>query len=65
MNMFYTGTFLDLSLTFISCNMSLSYELQVTETCRGLGMGKWLVEMLEKIAREWSMSKIMLTVLKG
>ncbi|KAF8508128.1 acyl-CoA N-acyltransferase [Gautieria morchelliformis] len=37
----------------------------VTESCRGLGMGKWLVEMLEKIAREWCMSKIMLTVLKA
>jgi hypothetical protein len=28
-------------------------------------MGRWLVEMLENVAQEWRMTKIMLTVLKG
>ncbi|KAF8585580.1 hypothetical protein K439DRAFT_1040768 [Ramaria rubella] len=44
-------------------NVLYCYELQVTKTCRGHGLGKLLVQILEKVARQWSMEKIMLTVL--
>jgi len=42
-----------------------SYELQVSEASRGLGIGKTLVSILQKLSREWCMTKIMLTVFRG
>ncbi|KAI8049481.1 acyl-CoA N-acyltransferase [Syncephalis plumigaleata] len=40
------------------------YELQVMSSIQGQGIGRVLMQELEKIARQWHMVKIMLTVLK-
>ncbi|RKP08043.1 acyl-CoA N-acyltransferase [Thamnocephalis sphaerospora] len=41
------------------------YELQVAAEARGQGVGRMLMETLERIGQAWQMSKVMLTVLKG
>ncbi|KAI0830671.1 acyl-CoA N-acyltransferase [Trametes gibbosa] len=41
------------------------YELQVSETYRNAGLGRFFVEKLTAIGKHWHMSKIMLTVLKS
>jgi GNAT superfamily N-acetyltransferase len=42
-----------------------SYELQITSSVQGQGIGRVLMQELEKIAKQWHMMKIMLTVLKS
>lgn len=42
-----------------------SYELQVTEESRGLGVGKLLMGSLFDIGSRWRMKNVMLTVFKG
>jgi hypothetical protein len=42
-----------------------SYELQVVQGVQRGGAGKTLVQCLCDIAREWDMTKVMLTVFKG
>lgn len=42
-----------------------SYEVQLAEGYRGLGLGQFLVDELITIGRKWRMEKVMLTVLKG
>ena len=42
-----------------------SYELQVHDGYRGLGIGRFLVDKLTIIGKHWHMEKILLTVLKG
>jgi GNAT superfamily N-acetyltransferase len=42
-----------------------SYELQVTEESRGLGVGKFLMGALFDIGSRWRMKNVMLTVFKG
>ncbi|KAI0673496.1 acyl-CoA N-acyltransferase [Trametes maxima] len=41
------------------------YELQVSQTFRGSGLGRFFIEKLVAIGRHWGMSKIVLTVLKS
>jgi ribosomal protein S18 acetylase RimI-like enzyme len=41
------------------------YELQVSATVQGRGIGRLLVETLLQIGKVWHMQKIMLTVLKN
>ena len=41
-----------------------SYELQVIEQSRGLGLGKLLTGTLSDIGSQWGMKKVMLTVFK-
>lgn len=42
-----------------------SYELQVRDGYRRLGIGRFLVDKLTIIGKHWHMEKILLTVLKG
>ncbi|KAF8523139.1 acyl-CoA N-acyltransferase [Hysterangium stoloniferum] len=44
-------------------NVTYCYEIQVAETCRGSGLGKNLMDITKKLAKEWRMQKVMLTVL--
>lgn len=45
--------------------METSYEVQLVESSRRLGLGNFLVRGLIGIARKWKMEKVMLTCLKG
>ncbi|XP_075217865.1 N-alpha-acetyltransferase 40 isoform X2 [Lycorma delicatula] len=40
------------------------YELQIKESVRGMGLGKWFMNLLEKIAFYNKMEKVVLTVFK-
>jgi len=42
-----------------------SYELQIDQSCKGLGIGRILMDMLQALGEEWSMEKVMLTVFKS
>ena len=42
-----------------------SYELQVTATAQGMGIGKKLINDLTTLGRAFNMEKILLTVFKG
>ena len=42
-----------------------SYELQVAEQARGLGLAKMLMDEMEMIGRRRGMDKAILTCLKG
>jgi ribosomal protein S18 acetylase RimI-like enzyme len=42
-----------------------SYEIQISEAMRGMGVGRALMTMLEMIGSTWEMEKVKLTVLKG
>ncbi|KAI9623104.1 hypothetical protein KEM48_009724 [Puccinia striiformis f. sp. tritici PST-130] len=39
-----------------------SYEIQLKAETRGKGLGKVLMEILERIGSSWEMKKVMLTV---
>jgi N-alpha-acetyltransferase 40 len=43
---------------------STSYELQVVNSCRRKGLGRYLMALLEELARHYQMDKVVLTVLK-
>ncbi|KZT61043.1 hypothetical protein CALCODRAFT_491710 [Calocera cornea HHB12733] len=47
------------------CEVLYCYELQVAPSARRLGMGKFLVDQLVLLAREYRMRKVMLTCLKA
>lgn len=47
-----------------TCAVLYVYEIQIESTYRGFGVGKRLMEIAERIAREQSMTKILLTVFK-
>ncbi|KZO95019.1 hypothetical protein CALVIDRAFT_555986 [Calocera viscosa TUFC12733] len=47
-----------------NCEVVYCYELQVAPSARRLGMGKFLVDQLILLAREYRMRKVMLTCLK-
>lgn len=42
-----------------------SYEVQVEERVRGRGVGRALIELLERVGKAWGMEKVMLTVFKS
>jgi hypothetical protein len=42
-----------------------SYDLQILNTYRRNGLGKFLMVGLERLGRAWGMIKIILTVFKG
>lgn len=42
-----------------------SYEVQLVESARRLGLGNFLVHELISVAKKWKMDKVMLTCLKG
>lgn len=41
-----------------------SWEIQVAEQYRSVGLGRFLMELLSRIGQQWSMDKVMLTVFK-
>jgi len=47
------------------CEVLYCYELQVAPSARRLGIGKFLVDQLVLLAREYRMRKVMLTCLKA
>ncbi|GAA5985723.1 hypothetical protein JCM11641_007193 [Rhodosporidiobolus odoratus] len=47
------------------CDVAYCYELQVDATAQGQGVGRALVEALEKLAKAYRMDKTMLTVFKA
>ena len=44
---------------------SFSYEVQLDQQFRRLGLGQFLVGELIRIGKSWKMEKVMLTALKG
>lgn len=64
--LYYTGTLANLYSLYLTADPATSsYELQVEEAMRGLGIGRSLLTQLESIGLAYGLDKIMLTVLKG
>lgn len=47
------------------CIYLLSYELQLEESARGKGLGRFMMQALESMASKHKMQKVVLTVLKN
>ena len=52
-------------LLYFGTHLLSSYELQVSPSVQGCGIGKTLLRCLDGIAQQWKMQKIVLTVLHG
>jgi len=69
--MWFIGNFLSFSSPQLSSNAanasrsSDSYELQVEAEAKGKGVGRVLMDVLNRIGEELKMDKTMLTVFKG
>jgi GNAT superfamily N-acetyltransferase len=64
----YIGAYEIISICASLCEMTpsffFSYELQVSKSYQGKGLGRYLMTLLEALARHYQMKKVMLTVLK-
>ena len=65
MSVFSTGIAGFSYLSYSSTHLLSSYELQVSPSVQGGGIGKTLLGILYEIAQQWNMQKIVLTVLHG
>ncbi|KAI8884979.1 hypothetical protein K501DRAFT_246829 [Backusella circina FSU 941] len=49
----------------VNANCAYCYEIQLTESARGQGLGEHLMNLLSLIGTHWKMDKVMLTVFKA